>query len=98
MTCRPCASSPGLRPWWPPPRRPLGIPRRPMGAPRRRPGTGRAVLTRPFAEALAEAEKIIAAAPHVKSERDLAEGLDYLAGSAQACLHLAWSYSRDFPF
>jgi hypothetical protein len=56
------------------------------------------VLTQPFAEALAEAEKIIAAAPHVKSERDLAEGLDYLAGSAQACLHLAWSYQRDFPF
>jgi hypothetical protein len=56
------------------------------------------VLTQPFAEALAEAEKIITAAPHVKSERDLAEGLDYLAGSAQACLHLAWSYSRDFPF
>jgi hypothetical protein len=56
------------------------------------------VLTRPFAEAVAEAEKIIAAAPHVTSERDLAEGLDYLAGSAQACLHLAWSYSRDFPF
>jgi hypothetical protein len=56
------------------------------------------VLTRPFAEAVTEAEKIIAAAPHVKSERDLAEGLDYLAGSAQACLHLAWSYSRDFPF
>jgi hypothetical protein len=56
------------------------------------------VLTQPFAEAVAEAEKIIAAAPHVKSERDLAEGLDYLAGSAQACLHLAWSYQRDFPF
>jgi hypothetical protein len=56
------------------------------------------VLTRPFAEAVAEAEKVIAAAPHVKSERDLAEGLDYLAGSAQACLHLAWSYQRDFPF
>jgi hypothetical protein len=56
------------------------------------------VLTQPFAEAVAEAEKVIAAAAHVKSERDLAEGLDYLAGSAQACLHLAWSYQRDFPF
>jgi hypothetical protein len=56
------------------------------------------VLTQRFADALAEAEKVIAAAPHVKSERDLAEGLDYLAGSAQACLHLAWSYQRDFPF
>ncbi len=56
------------------------------------------MLTQPFADALAGAEEIIAAAPHVKSERDLAEGLDYLAGSAQACLHLAWSYQRDFPF
>jgi hypothetical protein len=56
------------------------------------------MLTQRFADALAEAEKVIAAAPHVKSERDLAEGLDYLAGSAQACLHLAWSYQRDFPF
>jgi hypothetical protein len=56
------------------------------------------VLTQRFADALAEAEKVIAAAPHVRSERDLAEGLDYLAGSAQACLHLAWSYQRDFPF
>ena len=55
------------------------------------------MLTRPFAEALAEAEKIIAGAPHVKSERDLAEGYDYLAGSIQASLRLAWAYERDFP-
>ncbi|HEY6787475.1 MAG TPA: hypothetical protein VI365_09195 [Trebonia sp.] len=57
-----------------------------------------ALLTQPFAQALAEAEKIIAAAPHVASEQDLAEGQDYLAGSIQACLHLAWAYQRDFPF
>jgi hypothetical protein len=56
------------------------------------------VLTHGLTEAIAEAEKIIAAAPHVKSERDLAEGLDYLSGSIQASLHLAWSYERDFPF
>jgi hypothetical protein len=56
------------------------------------------LLTPPFAEALAEAERIIAAAPHVKSERDLAEGYDYLAGSAQASLRLAWAYQRDFPY
>src|SRR5258708_4164419 len=95
MTFRPCGSSPGPRRCWP-------LPPRPGPGPRARPrpgqGTGRAVLTRPFADAVAEAEKVIAAAPHVKFERDLAQGLDYLAGSAQACLHLAWSYSRDFPF
>ena len=56
------------------------------------------MLTQPFAEALAEAEKIIAGAPHVKSERDLAEGHDYLAGSIQASLRLAWAYQRDFPY
>ena len=56
------------------------------------------VLTQPFAEALAEAEKIIAGAPHVASEQDLAEGYDYLAGSIQASLRLAWAYQRDFPF
>jgi hypothetical protein len=55
-------------------------------------------FTAAFAAALAEAEQLIAAAPHVKSERDLAEGLDYLSGSAQASLHLAWAYERDFPF
>jgi len=56
------------------------------------------LLTQPLAEALAEAEKIIAGAPHVKSERDLAEGHDYLAGSIQASLRLAWAYQRDFPY
>ena len=45
-----------------------------------------------------EAEAIIAAAPHIKTEQDLAEGYDYLAGSIQAALHLAWAYQRDFPY
>ncbi|MGO8726819.1 MAG: hypothetical protein ACLQK8_08925 [Streptosporangiaceae bacterium] len=56
------------------------------------------MLTQPFAEALAEAEKIIAGAPHVACEQDLAEGYDYLAGSIQASLRLAWAYQRDFPY
>src|SRR6202047_1796506 len=56
------------------------------------------MLTRAFAEALAEAEKIIAGAPHISSEQDLAEGYDYLAGSIQASLRLAWAYQRDFPY
>ena len=55
------------------------------------------MLTQQFAEALAEAEKIIAGAPHVASEQDLAEGYDYLAGSIQTSLRLAWAYQRDFP-
>jgi hypothetical protein len=56
------------------------------------------VRTRAFAEALAEAEEIIAGAPHVDSAQDLAEGYDYLAGSIQASLRLAWAYQRDFPY
>ena len=56
------------------------------------------MLTQPFAEALAEAEKIIAGAPHVESERDHAEGHDYLAGCIQESLRLAWAYQRDFPY
>jgi hypothetical protein len=56
------------------------------------------MLTRAFAEALAEAEKIITSAPHIASEQDLAEGYDYLAGSIAASLRLAWAYQRDFPY
>jgi hypothetical protein len=56
------------------------------------------LLTQPLAEALAEAEKIITGAPFVASEQDLAEGYDYLAGSIQASLRLAWAYQRDFPY
>ena len=56
------------------------------------------MLTQPFADALAEAEKIIEAAPHIRSEQDLIEGYDYLAGSARASLQLAWAYERDFPY
>jgi hypothetical protein len=56
------------------------------------------VLTQSFADAVVEAEKIIAAAPHVQTEQDLAEGYDYLAGSIEASLHMAWAYQRDFPY
>jgi hypothetical protein len=56
------------------------------------------VLTQSFADAIAEAEKIITGAPHVRTEADLAEGYDYLAGSIRASLQLAWAYQRDFPY
>ncbi|GGU91659.1 hypothetical protein GCM10010182_03310 [Actinomadura cremea] len=54
--------------------------------------------TRNFAAAVAEAERVIRTAPHVRTEQDLAEGLDYLAGSIKACLHMVGAYQRDFPF
>ena len=56
------------------------------------------MLTQSFADAVAEAEKIIAGAPHVRTEADLAEGYDYLAGNIRASLQLAWAYQRDFPY
>jgi hypothetical protein len=56
------------------------------------------VLTQPFADAMVEAEKVIAAAPHIRSEQDLIEGYDYLAGSIRASMQLAWAYERDFPY
>jgi hypothetical protein len=56
------------------------------------------MLTQTFADAVVEAEKIIADAPHVRTERDLIEGYDYLAGSIRASLMQAWAYERDFPY
>jgi hypothetical protein len=55
-------------------------------------------LTRSFADAVLEAEKIITTAPHIQTDQDLAEGYDYLAGSIRASLTMAWAYQRDFPF
>jgi hypothetical protein len=59
---------------------------------------GQSEITKPFADAIAAAEQIIVTAPHVRTEQDLAEGYDYLAGSIRASLQLAWAYQRDFPF
>ncbi len=56
------------------------------------------MITQSFADAVVEAEKIITGAPHIRSEADLAEGYDYLAGSIRASLQLAWAYQRDFPY
>ena len=56
------------------------------------------MLTQSFTDAVAEAEKIITGAPHIKTEADLAEGYDYLAGNIRASLQLAWAYQRDFPY
>jgi hypothetical protein len=56
------------------------------------------VLTQPFADAVIEAEKIIVGAPHIRTEQDLIEGYDYLAGNIRASLQLAWAYQRDFPY
>ena len=52
----------------------------------------------PLTDSIAEAEKLVAAAPHIETEVDLLEGLQYLAGGISACIHLAFDYDRDHPF
>lgn len=54
--------------------------------------------TEAFREAIAAAEELVRTAKFVKTEQDLAEGLDYLAGSIRASLQMAWSYQPDHPF
>ncbi|MCH9736338.1 MAG: hypothetical protein K0U78_17590 [Actinomycetia bacterium] len=56
------------------------------------------MYSQPLAEAIAEAENLVAAAPFIESEADLLEGLQYLAGCIAACTHLAFDYDRDHPF
>ena len=56
------------------------------------------VYTDPLTDAIAEAEKLVAAAPHIETEADLLEGLQYLAQGIAACTHVAFHYDRDHPF
>ncbi|BCJ41197.1 hypothetical protein GCM10010168_45050 [Actinoplanes ianthinogenes] len=56
------------------------------------------MLTQPFADAIAHAERVITEAPHLRGEQDLIEGYDYLAGGIRASIQMAWAYDRDFPY
>jgi hypothetical protein len=56
------------------------------------------VFSDPLTSAIAEAEQLVAAAPHIETEADLLEGLQYLAGCIAGCMHLAFDYERDYPF
>jgi hypothetical protein len=56
------------------------------------------MFSTPLAEAIAEAENLVTAAPLIESEADLLEGLQYLAGCIAACTHVAFDYDRDHPF
>ena len=52
----------------------------------------------PLTDAIAEAERLVRDAPHIDTEADLLEGLQYLAGCIAGCIHLAFDYDRDHPF
>lgn len=56
------------------------------------------MYTQPLADAISEAERLVAEAPFIDSEADLLEGLQYLAGCIAACTHVAFDYDRDHPF
>ncbi len=56
------------------------------------------MYTDPLTEAIAEAEKLVAAAPHIETEADLLEGLQYLAQGIAACTHVSFHFDRDHPF
>jgi hypothetical protein len=58
--------------------------------------TGRDV-TAPFRDAVAEAERLVEGAEFVRTEQDLAEGYEYLAGSVRASLQLAFDYDLEHP-
>jgi hypothetical protein len=55
------------------------------------------LFSRPLTDAIAEAEELVAAAPHIETEADLLEGLQYLAGCVAACTHMVFDYERDHP-
>ncbi|MDH6196180.1 hypothetical protein M2272_002823 [Mycobacterium frederiksbergense] len=56
------------------------------------------MYSQPLADAIAEAERLVTAAPFIESEADLLEGLQYLGGCIAACTHVAFDYDRDHPF
>ncbi|GAC68455.1 hypothetical protein [Gordonia soli] len=55
-------------------------------------------VTRPFTDAIAEAERMVAGAEFVETEQDLAEGYDYLAGSIAAITQLVRARQTSHPF
>lgn len=54
-------------------------------------------LTRPLQDAIAEAEKLIESAPFIKTEQDLLEGYDYLAGRIRMAMQMAFDHDLDRP-
>ena len=56
------------------------------------------MYSQPLADAIAEAERLVAEAPFIETEADLLEGLQYLAGCIAACTSVAFDYDREHPF
>jgi hypothetical protein len=56
------------------------------------------MYAQPLMDAVAEAERLVYEAPHVETEADLLEGLQYLAGCVAACTRVAFDPEHDHPF
>ncbi len=70
----------------------------PATGPATGPATSRALgLSAVLTEAIAEAEELIANAPFVRTEADLLEGYDYLAGRIRMAMQAAFDYDLDRP-
>ena len=54
-------------------------------------------VTGPLAKALAEAEEIIRSAPHVRTDEDVAEGLEYLLGTIRGAIETGQHRGRTHP-
>lgn len=61
---------------------------------------GRSPVAKPleaFRDAIAEAERLIRNPPFEITEQELAEGLDYLAGSVRSAIQMAFDYDLEHP-
>jgi hypothetical protein len=54
-------------------------------------------LTAPLREAIAEAEQLISTADFIRTEQDLLEGYDYLAGRIRMALQMAFDHNLERP-
>ena len=54
-------------------------------------------ITQPLRDAIAEAEKLIEGAEFIRTEQDLLEGYDYLAGRIRMAMQMAFDYDLDRP-
>lgn len=55
------------------------------------------MITQPLQDAIAEAEKLIESADFIRTEQDLLEGYDYLAGRIRMAMQTAFDYDLEHP-
>lgn len=55
-------------------------------------------VTKPFTDAIAEAEALVLSAEFAETDADLAEGLDYLAGGISSILQVARAGEKSHPY